>query len=623
MTLGWQLQRGANPESTDVTTVHFAVWAPHARAVSVRIVGPGPASEHPLTPSTNGIFAGECSNVAPDARYLYVLDGRDALADPASRYQPLGVAGPSQVVDPGRFAWTDQDWKGLEMADLILYELHVGTFTEKGTYEGVCERLDNLVKLGVTGIELMPVAQFPGARNWGYDGVFPYAPQNTYGGPDGLKGLVNEAHARGVAVFLDVVYNHLGPQGNVLGRYGPYFTDRYKTPWGAAINFDGPDSDEVRRYFIDNALYWMSEYHIDGLRLDAVHAICDFSAYAILAEIKDAARELESRLNRRLLIVAESDLNDPRLVWDPVSGGYGLDGQWSDDFHHAVHVALTNEQQGYYADFDGLGSIQKALQQRFVLDGTYSKFRRRRHGAKAAGLPADRFVTFVQNHDQVGNRAAGDRLSTLVSLDRQKIAAFFSLMTPYVPLLFMGEEYGETNPFLYFVNHDDPELVEAVRKGRRSEFAAFGWADDVPDPQAEDTFLRSRLDPSLANAAPHDGLSRLYRDLIRIRRTEALLRPNAADVNCTSHEDDQWLAWRFDQPGDGTHFVAAVNLSLQDRCADLAVSGQPRWSVAISTCDERYGPRDSTAPIVIDQPDSSRVRVQIPTETAVLLRRTA
>ncbi len=623
MTVAWELQRGASLVDAGAGAVRFAVWAPSAKSVSVRILDPEPVVERPLERGDGGVFAGVFEGVAADARYVYALDGEAALADPVSRHQPAGVDGPSQVVDPNAFQWSDDDWTGLEMADLVLYELHVGTFTEEGTFDGVVDRLDYLKELGITAIELMPVAEFPGGRNWGYDGVFPFAPQSTYGGPDGLKRLVNEAHRRGVGVFLDVVYNHLGPEGNVLIRYGPYFTERYKTPWGAAMNFDGADSNEVRRYFIDNALYWLGEYHIDGLRLDAVHAICDFSAYNILAEIRDAAADLERRLNRRLLVVAESDLNDPRLARPAERGGYGLDAQWSDDFHHAVHVTLTGERQGYYADFDGVDSVAKAIRDRYVLDGTYSHYRRRRHGANAGDIPADRIVTFVQNHDQVGNRAKGDRLSTLVSFERQKIAAFFSLMSPYVPLLFMGEEYGETNPFQYFVSHRNPDLVEAVRKGRRSEFASFGWSEDVPDPQAEETFLRSRLDPARAQTEPHRRLSHLYRDLIQLKRGEPMLRPGAAGIAAACDESRHWVAWRFDGPDGGTQFLATVNLSSEQCRIEMPVQGGSAWTVAVSTNDQRYGGSGTAGSVEADGGRNDRLDFEAPPETALLLRRLA
>ncbi|MGH7823102.1 MAG: malto-oligosyltrehalose trehalohydrolase, partial [Candidatus Binatia bacterium] len=364
---------------------------------------------------------------------------------------------PSRIVDPGAFRWSDDAWRGVELGGLVFYELHVGTFSGAGSFDGVLERLGDLASLGITAIELMPVAEFPGTRNWGYDGVHPYAPHDAYGGPEGLKRLVDAAHRAGLAVVLDVVYNHLGPEGNYLAEFGPYFTDRYATPWGDAVNFDGADSDEVRRYFLDNALYWVSEFHLDGLRLDAVHAIYDFSARHILEEIADAVHALAACLGRNLHVIAESDLNDPRLVRPREQGGFALDAQWNDDFHHAVHTALTGERIGYYADFAGIDPVAKVLKDRFALDGRYSRFRRRRHGREARDLSPARFVVFTQNHDHVGNRPRGERLASLVPFEKQKLAAALLLISPYLPLVFMGEEYAESRPFLYFVSHGDPD----------------------------------------------------------------------------------------------------------------------------------------------------------------------
>src|SRR4029077_1030537 len=365
------------------------------------------------------------------------------------------------------------------------YELHTGTFTEEGTFESAISRLESLADLGVTAVELMPVAQFPGTRNWGYDGVFPYAVQNSSGGPRGLQKFVNAAHGIGLSVILDVVYNHLGPEGNFAGEFGPYFTDRYRTPWGRAVNFDGHGSDPVRAFFIQNAIYWLKEFHIDALRLDAVHGIFDFSAHHFLAELKESVEALAQRSRRKLFVIAESDLNDARLLHALDRGGYGLDVQWSDDFHHALHTLLTHEFTGYYSDFGSIDDLCEVLRDGWLYSGQYSRFRRRRHGNSAAGIQQSRFVVFSQNHDQVGNRAQGERLIQLVDFESIKLAAGVTLLSPFVPLLFMGEEYGETHPFLYSTSHFSPELNEAVRKGRREEFAAFGWGDDLPDPDDE------------------------------------------------------------------------------------------------------------------------------------------
>jgi maltooligosyltrehalose trehalohydrolase len=444
-------------------------------------------------------------------------DGRE-FADPASRFQPEGVQGPSVVVDTAKFQWTDQGFAEFSPSQAVIYELHTGTFTEEGTFESAISRLESLADLGVTAIELMPVAQYPGTRNWGYDGVFSFAVQNSYGGPRGLQKFVNAAHGIRLSVILDVVYNHLGPEGNFAGEFGPYFTDRYRTPWGRAMNFDGPGSDPVRAFFIQNALYWLEEFHIDALRLDAVHGIFDFSAHHFLAELKESVEGLAQRSGRKLFVIAESDLNDARFLCAPDRGGYGLDAQWSDDFHHALHTSLTHESKGYYKDFGSLEDLCTVLRDGWLYSGQFSLFRKRRHGNSAAGIAQSRFVVFSQNHDQVGNRAQGERLTQLVDFESLKLAAGVTLLSPFVPLLFMGEEYGETHPFLYFTNHSSPELNEGVRKGRGEEFAAFGWGDDFPDPGDEGTFKRCVLNWAAQETEPHRTLRRFYKTLMGIRK---------------------------------------------------------------------------------------------------------
>ncbi len=522
---------------------------------------------------------------------MFRLDSSDPLPDPVSRHQPQGVHGPSAVVDPAAYAWSDAGWAGIELPDLVFYELHVGTFTEAGTFDAAIDVLPALRGLGITAIELMPVAQFPGSRNWGYDGVFPYAPQNTYGGPDALRRFVDAAHAIGLAVFLDVVYNHIGPEGNVLGRYGPYFTDRYRTPWGDAVNFDGAGSDDVRRYFVDNALHWISEYHFDGLRLDAVHAICDLSARPFLAELGDAAHELAAELGRRVHLVAESDANDPRLVSSGEHGGIGLDGVWNDDYHHAVHAALTGERDGYYVDFGASEAIAKALNDRFVYDGQYSAYRQRRHGAPAAGLGTERFVVCVQNHDQIGNRARGERLAALVEPARLRLAAALLLLGPFVPLLFMGEEYGETRPFLYFVDHGDEELQRAVREGRRREFAAFGWRGEVPDPTSPDTFAASRLLRPDAGAAPNAGLQALYTELLRLRRDEPALRPGGAEAVATGPRPGT-VQLRLTHPSSSLLVLFQIGESEDE----LEIASRGTWQLCLDTEAAAFGGTGTRAP---------------------------
>ncbi|MCA1833168.1 MAG: malto-oligosyltrehalose trehalohydrolase [Actinobacteria bacterium] len=507
---------GATPLGDGGT--EFVVWAPRAREVELHVVEP----EQTVVKMDSGerrYRRAVVEGVGEGARYLFRLDGRD-LPDPASRFQPESVHGPSEVIDPLRFRWTDEEWGGIALFDLVIYELHVGAFTTDGTFDAVVPHLDELADLGITAVEIMPVAQFPGSRNWGYDGAFPFAVQDSYGGPAGLQRLVDECHRRGLAVVLDVVYNHFGPEGNVLGEYGPYFTDRYRTPWGGAINFDGPGSDEVRRYFIENALRWSDEFHVDALRLDAIHGIVDTSARPFLQELSEAA----DAHDRPLLLIAETDQNDARVVAPRDLGGLGLHAQWSDDFHHALHAYVTGERQGYYEDFGSLEQLGTAYREGFVYSGQYSPFRGRQFGSSSRAIPGERLVVFAQNHDQVGNRSTGDRLSSTLSTEHLKLIAGVLLLAPFVPLLFMGEEYGELAPFQYFVGHTDPDLVENVRRGRREEFASFGWADDVPDPQDETTFESSKLDHRLKHKEPHASILALYRDLLRIRKDHPALR---------------------------------------------------------------------------------------------------
>jgi maltooligosyltrehalose trehalohydrolase len=508
----------------------FLLWAANARTVSLHLLHSGELLT--MTPLSRGYFRRTVENLEPGTRYLFQLDGARELPDPASRFQPEGVHGPSEVVDLNQFQWTDQAWQGRTLERSIFYEIHVGTYTAQGTFDALIPHIPELVELGITTVELMPVAQFPGSRNWGYDGVYPFAPQNSYGGPEPLQRFVNAAHEHGLSVALDVVYNHLGPEGNYLNAYGPYFTDRYRTPWGQALNFDGAGSDEVRRFFIENALYWLENYHFDALRLDAVHGIFDFSARHFLTEIKSAVGDLSKRLGRMIHCIAESDLNDSRLLLNHEQGGYDLDAQWSDDFHHSVHRLLTGEDRGYYADFEGIAPLAATLRDGWYYKGQYSDYRQRHHGNSPRGIAASQVVVCTQNHDQVGNRAAGERLSSLVNFESLKLAAGITLLSPFVPLLFMGEEYGETAPFQYFTSHGDPELVEAVRRGRREEFAAFGWEAEkaVPDPQDESTFLRSKPDHSRKSEEPHRTLLRLYQNLIRTRREYDLGDPAPRSV---------------------------------------------------------------------------------------------
>jgi maltooligosyltrehalose trehalohydrolase len=505
--------------------VRWRVWAPRADCVDVVLISDSARRLHSMTREDGGFFSFVKDPIVTGQRYAYRVNGGPDYPDPASRWQPDGINQPSAVLRTDEFIWSDEDWNGVPRGDLMFYEIHVGTFTPQGSFEAIIPRLPALRELGVTALEIMPVGQFSGTRNWGYDGVHPSAPQQSYGGPHGLQRLVNACHVHGLAVFLDVVYNHIGPEGSYFGEYGPYLTDQYRTPWGLAVNYDGRSSDVVREFVLDNVRMWIREYHFDGLRLDAVHAIYDFGARHILRDIKEAADAAARERGRHVHIVAESDLNDVRLLRPPRQGGYGLDAQWSDDFHHLVHASLTGERQGYYQDYGAREQFPQLLTNTFVLNGCYSAYRGRRHGGPDEGLPGDRFVVSLQNHDQVGNRASGERLGTLLTPPAQRLAASLLLLAPYLPLLFMGEEYGEEHPFHFFCSFSDHKLIDAVRKGRRREFEAFhDDGADVPDPQAEPIFIASRLTWSWESDQHKSGLRRLYQDLLRARHKWAALR---------------------------------------------------------------------------------------------------
>jgi maltooligosyltrehalose trehalohydrolase len=596
----------------------FVVWAPRATTIEARLLTPAERCV-PLTRGPRGYFRGVVDAVPPGARYVYRLDGSKARPDPASRWQPEGVHGPSAVVDPAAYAWRDHRWSGRPLAEYIFYELHVGTFTPEGTFDAVIPRLESLAELGITAVELMPVAAFPGERNWGYDGVQPFAVQHSYGGPDGLRRLVDACHARGLAVVLDVVYNHLGPEGNYLGDYGPYFTDAYRTPWGDAVNVDGPDSDEVRRYFTESALAWLTDYHIDALRLDAVHAIKDFSARPFLAGLATAVHGRAARLDRRRFLIAESDLNDARLIQPPAVGGFGLDAQWSDDFHHALHVTLTGERDGYYEDYRGVADLATAFRQGFVYTGQRSAFRRRRHGGPPTGVADEQLVVSSQNHDQVGNRMLGERLGQLVSFERLKLAAAAVLLSPFLPLLFMGEEYGETAPFQYFTDHGDPALIEAVRAGRRAEFAAFAWRGEAPDPQAESTFRRSKLDHALRDSRPHRLLWEWHRELIGLRRTLAPFAwPSRGATSATADDGAPVLTVR--RWSGAEHAVTLFNFGDSPATVSVLLTGGP-WRARLDSAAARWAGPGSDLPETFD--GYGPTALTLPPTTVVVLARAA
>jgi maltooligosyltrehalose trehalohydrolase len=552
--------------------VCFSVWAPKPGAIELRLRRGGETETIPLRSGGDGVFEATVEDVPSGATYFYRLDGERERPDPVSRWRPEGVHGPTAVVDPSGFRWTDEGWRGVATSDLVIYELHVGTFSPAGTFDGVIARLPAIRDLGATTIELMPVAEFPGARNWGYDGVSLYAVQSTYGGPEGLRRLVDAAHGAGLAVLLDVVYNHLGPEGNYLGEFGPYFSERHHTLWGQGFNLDGEESREVRDYIVGNAVHWIREYHLDGLRLDAADRIVDDSACPIVQELTAAVHAEARAAGRTALVIAEIDSNDPRYVRPSEQGGFGCDAHWSDDFHHAVHVALTGERVGYYRDFGGIEPVARALGERYV-----------RGRNSAAGIPGDRFVVAIQNHDQVGNRATGDRLSSLVDTASLRLAAAILLLSPYVPLLFMGEEHGETNPFQYFVSHGDPDLIEAVREGRRREFTAFAWAGEVPDPQSTATFETSRPAWDRADTDAHRRHLALYRDLLRLRRTEAALRPGADPVEVRYDGREEWVS--LARRSGARRLLAVFNFARASRA--IPVEGMTR--LLLATEDPAYG----------------------------------
>ncbi|WP_329544940.1 malto-oligosyltrehalose trehalohydrolase [Streptomyces sp. NBC_01356] len=537
--------------------MRFEVWAPQADRVTLHCEGTTRTLEH--DPERAGWWTGD-AEARDGTRYGFALDDGPVLPDPRSRRQPDGPDGLSAVVDPERYGWRTE-WAGRPLPGAVLYELHVGTYTPEGTLDAAAERLGHLQELGITHVELMPVCPFPGRHGWGYEGVSLWAVHEPYGGPEALKRFVDRAHELGLGVVLDVVHNHLGPSGNYLPAFGPYFTDTHQTPWGSAVNLDAPGSDEVRAYLVGSALAWLRDYRLDGLRLDAVHALRDSRALHFLEELSTAVDGLAADLGRPLFLVAESDLNDPRLITSREEGGLGLHAQWNDDFHHVLHTALTGEAQGYYADFARapFASLAKTLTSGFFHDGTYSSFRGRSHGRPLdrTRVSAHRLLGYAQTHDQIGNRAQGDRLSASLSPGLLACAAALTLTGPFTPMLFMGEEWAAGTPWQFFTDHTDPELADAVRRGRRREFAAHGWAEeDVPDPQDPATRDRSCLDWSEPEEALHARVLAWYRDLITLRRRQAdLSDPDLAAVKIAYDEEARWLALRR---GD---VRVAVNLS--------------------------------------------------------------
>lgn len=548
----------------------FSVWAPSAGEVALDLVDRRVA----MHPCGGGWWA-VTVDVAHPADYGFVLDGGDVLPDPRSPWQPEGPHGHSRTWDVGEFPWTDAGWSPPDLASGVVYELHLGTFTAAGTCDAAIDKLDHLVELGITHVEVMPVAAFPGRWGWGYDGVDLYAVHDAYGGPAAFARFVDAAHGRGLAVILDVVYNHLGPDGNYLASFGRYFRSDVRTPWGDALNYDGRDSVEVRRFVIDNALRWLRDFHVDGLRLDATHAIHDESAVPLLAELAAEVRTLETDLGRRLVLIAEDDRSDPRVVGDLDRGGWGLTAQWADDLHHAIHVALTGELSGYYGDYiGGLGDVATALTEPFLYARRYSPYRRKIVGSSPRGIPDDRFLVCLQNHDQVGNRAAGDRLTHTISPELAMVGAALVLLGPYVPMVFQGEEWAASSPFAFFSDHVDPTIASGVTDGRREEFAEFGWDPAaIPDPQDPATFHASKLQWAELDHEPHATMLRWYRDVLELRRGMPAARSRSS-TSVTLDAESQWLVV------DREAFVVAVNLAAEGRRVPVESEGVVRLASA-------------------------------------------
>jgi len=568
------------------TTVN--IWAPLAEKVTVIADN----KEIPLTKGTYGYWQSPSDNLQEGTKYKIRIDDNQPFPDPTSIYQPDGVHGESQVFNPHRFQWSDAAWNNLPLEEYIIYELHTGTFTKEGTFASLEQKLDYLKELGINAIEIMPVAQFPGDRNWGYDGVFPFAVQNSYGGPEGLQHLVDACHQKGLAVILDVVYNHLGPEGNYLGAFGPYFTDKYNTPWGNAINFDDAWCDGVRRYFVENALMWFRDFRIDALRLDAVHAIKDFSPVHILKEIKLRVDELMRITGRQHYLIVELDLNDTKFI-DPVDkGGFGMDAQWIDEFHHALRVTSGQEKSGYYSDFSGIEHLAKSYKDAYVYDGQYSPHRNKFFGVKAEEAEGKQFIVFSQNHDQVGNRMLGERTSELVSFEMQKLMAGAVIVSPFLPMLFMGEEWSEPNRFQYFVSHTDPELAEAVRKGRKEEFKAFHIEGEAPDPVSEETFNNSKLQWNLIEQGKHKTMLDFYKALIQLRKDHAALRnlDRKAITVDFSEEDQTLFVHRRHQASEA---LCLMNFSKEPKSINRVKADE--WTVVLDSADQKWGGNGSAA----------------------------
>jgi maltooligosyltrehalose trehalohydrolase len=572
---------GLNPVADG--QVDIRLWAPLAKSAALETER---GKIIPLQRDKYGYWSGTTDAMQFEESYLFVLNDNKKLADPASLSQPEGVHGPSQYIDLADFEWTDNDWTNPPLSDYIFYELHTGTFSPEGDFIGVISKLDHLVELGITAVEVMPVAQFPGQRNWGYDGVFPFAVQNSYGCARGLQQLVNACHEKGLALVLDVVYNHLGSEGNYLSEFGPYFTKKYKTPWGDAINFDDAWCDGVRQYFIQNALMWFRDFHVDALRLDAVHALKDFSPKHILKDIRENVDQLMNSTGRPYHLIAECDLNDKRYIEPLKKDGNGMDAQWIDEFHHALRVTAGQERNGYYSDFNGIADLAKAYRDAYVYTGQFSRHRYKNFGTKTTN-PGEQFVVFSQNHDQVGNRMLGERSSALVSFEMQKLMAGAVMVSPYLPMLFMGEEWSATAPFQYFVSHGDAALIEAVQQGRREEFKDFHTEGETPDPQSRDTFQRSKLNWDELQQGSHSAMFSYYKELIRLRKNNPALKSNdRKKMKVDFNEHDKTLTLRRRDRKQ----AALCLMNFSDRRQSITVKdGKKRWQKLLDSSDQVWG----------------------------------
>lgn len=570
----------------------FTIWAPDIKELSVKFILPQKRIV-PLKKDKMGYWNLIADNVLAGSLYLYLLNSMLQRPDPFSQYQPEGVHGPSQIIDQDTFQWHDEKWTGIPFEEMIMYEVHIGTFTSEGTFDAALSRIDELLHLGINTLSIMPVAQFPGQRNWGYDGVYLFAVQNSYGGPEGLKRLVNACHKKGMAVILDVVYNHLGPEGNYLGDFCPYFSKKYQTPWGRAMNLDDAYSDEVRRIFIENALYWFRDFHIDALRLDAIHALYDMSAKPFLKELSEKVEAFSLKRNRKFYLIAESSLNDVQKILPITSGGYGIDAQWCDDFHYALHSLLTGERNGYYADFGTAKHLEKAFREGFVLTGQYSKYRKRRHGTSSKDILAKQFVVFSQNHDHVGNRVSGKRLSTLISFEALKLAAGAVILSPYIPMLFMGEEYGEESPFLYFTSHGDSDLIKSVIEGRNAQFEECQFQGVPPNPQNIETFLQSKLKWKKRKEEKHAVLLKFYRELIYLRKNNLALKnlnKTALDLKIVEKENLLLLRrWKDEK-------TVLIIMNFNKKSVKFSLERGVRWEKILDSSETRWMGKGSTLP---------------------------